>query len=65
MKEPHKIEDICPKCNGNGWYSGRDICPKCNGNGWYSGREAGHDCDGTEESCNRNCPIQIQNKMKK
>ena len=44
-EEPHKIEDICPECNGNGW---------------YSGSEAGHDCDGTEESCNRNCPIQIQ-----
>ena len=37
-----------------------DICPECNGEGWYSGSEAGHGCDGTEEDCQRTCPIQIQ-----
>ena len=38
----------------------KDTCPQCNGLGWYSGSEYGHDCDGTEESCSRNCPIQVQ-----
>lgn len=37
-----------------------NMCPKCEGNGWYSGSEAGHGCDGTDESCVRNCPVQIQ-----
>ena len=41
----------------------QDVCEECDGKGWYSGSEAGHDCDGTEESCNRNCPIQIQTKV--
>ena len=45
MNEPHKIEDICPNCNGQGW---------------YCGTEAGHGCDGTQESCDMNCPIPIQ-----
>lgn len=35
-------------------------CGKCEGQGWYSGSEAGHDCGGTEESCQRNCPIEVQ-----
>ncbi len=35
-------------------------CPECEGHGWIYGSEAGHGCDGTEEDCNRNCPIQIQ-----
>ena len=37
-----------------------DVCPNCNGDGWYSGSEAGHGCDGTDESCQRECPIEIQ-----
>jgi len=35
-------------------------CPECFGNGWVSGSEAGHGCDGTEEDCQRTCPVQIQ-----
>lgn len=38
----------------------KTICPTCNGDGWYSGSEYGHDCDGTDESCQRNCPVQVQ-----
>ena len=35
-------------------------CPDCNGDGWTSGSEAGHGCDGTDEDCQRSCPVQIQ-----
>ena len=40
-----------------------EICELCKGEGWYSGSEAGHGCDGTDEDCQRTCPIQIQTQV--
>ena len=37
-----------------------NTCPNCDGYGWVSGSEAQHGCDGSEEDCQRTCPVQVQ-----
>lgn len=38
----------------------KENCPNCDGNGWVLGSKADHGCDGTDEVCNRICPVQVQ-----
>ena len=39
------------------------VCSECNGEGWILGNESGHGCNGTDEDCNRTCPIPIQKQI--
>lgn len=39
------------------------VCSECNGEGWILVNESGHGCNGTDEDCNRTCPIPIQKQV--
>lgn len=34
-------------------------CPRCDGSGLIDDTRSDHGCDGTDEDCNRTCPIPV------
>lgn len=34
-------------------------CNQCGGDGYYVGTTSGHGCNGTQEDCDKTCPVPI------
>lgn len=37
----------------------KETCRQCGGDGYYVSTTSGHGCNGTQEDCNRSCPVPV------